>query len=79
MGLKGMRERAALRGGDVPNPKRARNRHNHPSGVRTPTHDEPPIARARTLLVEDHAAVGQAIAGMFKQQADSTLSGRQPH
>jgi CheY-like chemotaxis protein len=76
MGIKGMRERAALLGGDL-------DIHSAPgAGTRIrlefgpPRHDEPPSTSVRIMLVEDHAAVRQAIAGMFQQQADLDVVGQ---
>jgi DNA-binding NarL/FixJ family response regulator len=71
-----MRERAALLGGDL-------DIQSTPGAGTTirfefgpPRHDEPPSTSVRILLVEDHAAVRQAIAGMFQQQADLDVVGQ---
>jgi PAS domain S-box-containing protein len=76
MGIKGMHERAALLGGDLDirsAPGTGTTIH-FEFGPRQ--HDEPPTTTARILLVEDHAAVRQAIAGMFEQQADLDVVGQ---
>jgi PAS domain S-box-containing protein len=76
MGIKGMRERAALVGGDLD----VRSAPGTGTTIRfelwPPQPDEPPTTRARILLVEDHAAIRQAIAGMFEQQADLDVVGQ---
>jgi Histidine kinase-, DNA gyrase B-, and HSP90-like ATPase len=76
MGIKGMRERAALLGGDLD----IRSAPGTGTTIRfelgPPERDEPPNTTARILLVEDHAAVRQAIAGMFQQQADLDVVGQ---
>ena len=76
MGIKGMRERAALVGGDLD----IRSTPGAGTTIRfefgPSRHDERPATRARILLVEDHAAVRQAIAGMFQQEADLDVVGQ---
>lgn len=76
LGIKGMRERTALLGGDLDlRSALGRGTTIHFEFV-PPQHDEPPTASARILLVEDHAAVRQAIAGMFQQQVDLDVVGQ---
>jgi PAS domain S-box-containing protein len=76
MGIKGMRERAALAGGDL----EVRSAPGAGTTIRfelgPPPHDEPPTTRARILLVEDHAPVREAIAGMFGPEADLDVVGQ---
>ena len=76
MGVKGMRERAALLGGELDIRSCATSGTTVHFEIAPPTLAEPPTARARVLLVEDHAAVRQAIAAMFQQQADLDVVGQ---
>jgi PAS domain S-box-containing protein len=75
-GIQGMRERAALLGGQL----EIRSAPETGTTIRfelgPPESGEPPARKARILLVEDHAAVRQAIAGMFQQQADLDVVGQ---
>jgi PAS domain S-box-containing protein len=76
MGIKGMHERAALLGGDLDIRSAPGTGTTIHFEFGPPQHDEPPTTTARILLVEDHAAVRQAIAGMFEQQADLDVVGQ---
>jgi CheY-like chemotaxis protein len=76
MGVRGMRERAALLGGALDIRSAPGTGTTIQFELRPPTHDGPPTTRARILLVEDHAAVRQAIAGMLQQQADFDVVGQ---
>jgi PAS domain S-box-containing protein len=71
-GIIGMRERVVLLEGDLD----IRSRPGQGTSVRVQLslgQGEEPKRKARVLLVEDHAAVRQAIAAMFEREADFDL------
>jgi PAS domain S-box-containing protein len=76
MGIKGMRERAALLDGALDIRSAPGTGTTIQFELAPSKHDEPPTTSARILLVEDHAAVRQAIAGMFQQHDDLDVVGQ---
>jgi PAS domain S-box-containing protein len=74
MGLKGMRERAHVLGGDL----RIRSDPGEGTKVRfeLDLKREGPVEPARILLVEDHASMRQALASVFEREPEFTVVGQ---
>jgi PAS domain S-box-containing protein len=74
-GIGGMRERASLLGANL----EITSEPNAGTAVRLRlalTEDENPVERVRVLLVEDHAAVREAIGAMFDREPDFEVTGQ---
>jgi PAS domain S-box-containing protein len=75
-GIQGMRERAALLGGELDIRSAPGTGTTVSVELASARPDEPPRAPARILLVEDHAAVRDAVADMFEDEPDLDVVAR---